>query len=93
MTQYWFKPKTYGYGATPANWQGWLATTVFVAVLLSASVVILASQQNPPSGPGAWQIEAWALAVSALTLGFVWLARAKTDGQWTWRWGKVGAIK
>jgi hypothetical protein len=26
MSDYWFKPKTRGYGATPANWKGWAAT-------------------------------------------------------------------
>jgi hypothetical protein len=88
MTQYWFKPKRYGYGAAPANWQGWVATAAFVAALLSASVVLLASQQNPPSGPTAWQILAWVLTIAALTAGFVWLAHAKTDGQWGWHWGK-----
>jgi hypothetical protein len=28
------------------------------------------------------------LTIAALTAGFVWLAHAKTDGQWGWRWGK-----
>ncbi|HEU4381635.1 MAG TPA: hypothetical protein VFR73_23945, partial [Hyphomicrobiaceae bacterium] len=26
MSDYWFKPKSHGYGATPANWKGWAAT-------------------------------------------------------------------
>jgi uncharacterized BrkB/YihY/UPF0761 family membrane protein len=88
MTQYWFRPKTHGYGASPANGQGWVATAAFVAILVCVSIVVLASQQNLPSGPFAWQISAWALLVVALTLGFVWLARAKSSGQWGWRWGK-----
>ena len=29
MTSYWFKPHSYGYGATPANWRGWAATGRF----------------------------------------------------------------
>jgi hypothetical protein len=85
---YWFKPKTYGYGATPVNWKGWAATAAFVAILLSASLILLASQQNPPSGPSGWQIGICGLLVAILTAGFVWLARAKTGGQWGWRWGK-----
>ena len=24
MTTYWFRPKRYGYGATPVTWQGWV---------------------------------------------------------------------
>jgi len=69
MTQYWSKPKLYGYGAAPANWRGWIATATFVAVLLSASVVLLASQQNSPSDAVAWQIGAWLLTVAVLGLG------------------------
>ena len=88
MTRYWFRPKTYGYGASPANWQGWVATAIFVAVLLCVSILLLASQQNTPSAPSHWQFSAGALLIAVLTLGFVGLARAKSSGQWGWRWGK-----
>ena len=84
MTQYWFKPKSHGYGATPANWKGWVASLAFLLV---------ASQQNPGSTFSGWAIGVWALMVAVLVVGFVRLARAKTDGEWKWRWGKVGAIK
>ncbi|MEP7166392.1 MAG: hypothetical protein ABI758_00255 [Candidatus Woesebacteria bacterium] len=30
MKKLWFKRKTYGYGWTPASWQGWLVVAVFV---------------------------------------------------------------
>jgi hypothetical protein len=88
MTQYWFKAKTHGYGATPSTWQGWAATAVFVALIVATSLLLLPLQPNWASGPPAWQILGWVLVVAALTIGFVWLARAKTDGQWGWRWGK-----
>jgi hypothetical protein len=88
MTGHWFTPKTYGYGATPANWKGWAATAAFVVAMAAASLVLLAWQSNAGSGPGALRIAVWALAFSMLTLGFIGLARAKTDGQWGWRWGK-----
>ena len=85
---YWFKPHTHGYGATPANWKGWAATLAFVAVLLAASLVLFAWQFGQPSGPAVWQIAVWALCVAVATWAFVRLCRAKTDGQWAWRWGK-----
>jgi hypothetical protein len=88
MTGPWFKPKTYGYGASPANWRGWVATAAFVAVVLAVSLVTFGWQPNPGTQPNFWQIAAWLLAVAILTGGFVWLARTKTDGQWGWRWGK-----
>jgi len=84
----WFKPKTYGHGATPANWQGWVATIAFIAVIAAVTPVMVTWQANPLTGPSAWQIAAWLLVTVVLTAIFIWLARAKTDGQWAWRWGK-----
>jgi hypothetical protein len=37
MAQYWFKPKKYGWGFQPINWQGWLATAGFVALVLASA--------------------------------------------------------
>jgi hypothetical protein len=88
MSEYWLKPKSYGYGATPSNWQGWVADGVFTVLVPSISLLIVGLQLNAGTGLGAWQIAAWALFAAAATLGFIWLARAKTDGQWGWRWGK-----
>jgi hypothetical protein len=85
MSRYWFKPKTYGYGATPASWKGWLASAAFaLAVGMLAAVLTLASGGD--ARPGV--ILTWVAAVSALSAGFALLAYAKTDGQWRWRWGK-----
>jgi small-conductance mechanosensitive channel len=88
MSETWFRPKTYGYGATPANWQGWVATFAFAGAIVAMTVLMLFWKANALTGPGAWQIAAWLLVVVVLTAVFIWLARAKTDGQWAWRWGK-----
>jgi hypothetical protein len=32
--KYWFRAKLYGWGWTPARWQGWLVTLVFVGLIL-----------------------------------------------------------
>lgn len=88
MSEYWFKPKTYGYGATPSNWKGWAATGAFTALVLGPWLVVVGLQLNAGTYLSAWQIAVWALLVTAMTLGFILLARAKTDGQWGWRWGK-----
>ena len=34
MPKGWFGPKTIGWGASPKRWQGWLATFLFVVVLI-----------------------------------------------------------
>jgi hypothetical protein len=88
MTAHWFKPKRYGYGATPANWKGWAATAAFILVVLATSLFSFAWQLNGATQPSTWRIALWLILVSVLVGGFVLLARAKTDGQWGWRWGK-----
>jgi hypothetical protein len=77
---YWFRPKYYGYGATPVNWKGWLATLVFVALAL-----VITSNWGPLGGAGLpLQFAALAAAIAL----FVWIAWKKTDGAWRWRWGR-----
>ena len=81
MTQYWFKPHVYGYGAIPANWKGWAAIAVYVAAMFALALPLLAWPADLPDGPRAWQVgTALGLGVLA-TLAFFHTARAKTDGQ------------
>jgi hypothetical protein len=40
MTPYWFKPKRYGYGATPVTWQGW-ALTLAATLVVAGSIVAM----------------------------------------------------
>lgn len=35
----WFRPKTFGYGMTPATWQGRLSLGLFVALLLATTLL------------------------------------------------------
>jgi hypothetical protein len=88
MTDPWFRPKSYGYGATPASWKGWVATAAFMIGLVVSSYLLLGWEPSPGTGAGALRITVWALAIAVLTAVFVGFARAKTDGQWGWRWGK-----
>ncbi|MGN6571749.1 MAG: hypothetical protein ACTHLO_10065 [Pseudolabrys sp.] len=83
MTTYWFRPKRYGYGATPVTWQGW-ALTLAVPAILVLSIVAMNRFVGRSDG-FAWFV--WACFVAALVSGFVWLSRARTDGEWGWRWG------
>jgi hypothetical protein len=77
---YWFRPKRYGYGATPANWKGWLAVFAFVAVIAA-----IASLNETLYGPG---VRSFVLAATVVaTLLFLWVTWKKTDGAWRWRWG------
>jgi hypothetical protein len=81
MTTYWFKPKRYGYGATPITWQGWAFTLGTVAAMVAVSLYLRLTEPH-----------SWALAlliafdVLALAMLFV-VSRHKTEGGVRWRWG------
>jgi hypothetical protein len=93
MTQYWFKPRTHGYGATPANWKGCATVAAYIAAVVGLSLPLAAWPADLPPGPAAWQVVTWFLLTALLTLAFIRLARAKTSGQWRWRWGKVASLR
>lgn len=38
--KYWFKRKLFGWGWTPATWQGWLIIFAFIALLIAFSLTI-----------------------------------------------------
>jgi hypothetical protein len=81
--RYWFRPKQYGYGATPVTWEGW-AFTLLVAVLIAATSGYVFGGGTVPS---AMAIVAWAVVVAAIIAGTVVVVRSKTEGSWRWRWG------
>jgi uncharacterized membrane protein HdeD (DUF308 family) len=81
MTTYWFKPKRYGYGATPTTWQGWVLTIGIVLTMVAVSLYLR------PTAQSLWAL-AFLLAFDALALAtLAVIAYRKTDGEWRWRWG------
>jgi hypothetical protein len=34
MARYWFRPRWYGYGATPVTWEGWVLTIGVTGVIV-----------------------------------------------------------
>ena len=83
--RHWFTPKTHGYGAYPRNWKGWAAILAYGAAMVGGSILVLSTGGGPPTGE---RIMLWIASMSALTIGFVWLSRAKTNGEWRWRWDR-----
>jgi hypothetical protein len=82
MARYWFRPRRYGYGATPTTWEGWTLTVV-VAAIVAISVVamnLLADRANF----AVWI--AWAAIIAAVVVSFVRISRQRTDGEWRWHW-------
>ncbi|TNC67566.1 hypothetical protein [Rubellimicrobium roseum] len=79
----WFRPKAYGYGATPSHWKGWVAVAAFLAVEAALAWALLGGSEDPVPG----RLLAF-LAVSAgLVAIFVRVSKVRTDGDWRWRWG------
>ena len=85
--------EAHGYGATPANWKGWVASIAFLGLVFLVPLFLWHRSKTREVPLAAGQFGVWALMVAVLVAGFVRLARTKTDGEWKWRWGKVGAIK
>ncbi len=83
MTRYWFRPKRYGYGATPVTWEGW-AVTMLAAIVVAGSIVGM-NLLVDRSDFVAWMI--WAALIAGMTFWFVQFSRRRTDGEWRWRWG------
>ena len=87
MADYWFKPKSHGYGAAPANWKGWAATAGFIVATWIILWPWILSPSLAGEQPSAAGIVTTFAALAVATLGFVWLSKIKTDGAWKWRWG------
>jgi hypothetical protein len=81
MAEYWFKPKRYGYGATPVTWQGWVVTLGTVLAMVAVSLYLRLMAKS------LWALVALlifdAVAVSILVI----ISHRKTQGEWCWRWG------
>ena len=76
MNAYWFKPKERGYGNVPNTWQGWVLTVGFGVFVVAMAIAV---ELGAPSA--FWCV----VTVLAVTVGFLALAKAKTDGEWRWR--------
>ncbi|MDH4744611.1 hypothetical protein OMP43_11340 [Sphingomonas sp. CBMAI 2297] len=72
---YWFRPKRFGFGATPVTWQGWAATLAFGAA--AGLIVNFAVHRE----------RLWLVLLVPLIAVFLWLVAVKTDGDWRFRWG------
>jgi len=84
MPKYWFRQKTYGYGATPNTWQGWVLTIVSCLALFGLVLFGPAIRDNTLRA--LWMILGAALIVAPSTL----IAYRKTEGGWRWRNGRDG---
>lgn len=82
---YWFKAKLYGWGWTPAKWQGWLVIGVYIVLVLLLVVTreddILG---NPDSGSNFLVL---GLPIILLTAILLYICYKKGEKP-RWQWGK-----
>ena len=76
--KYWFKPKSFGYGATPTTWEGWAVIFVFIVYLLSLSMML--TQEG--------NMGKYFLYLVVGVVALIMISKKKTDGEWKWSWGK-----
>ncbi|MSO92108.1 MAG: hypothetical protein EXQ86_01745 [Rhodospirillales bacterium] len=72
----WFKAKRYGWGWTPATWQGW-AVTIFFVVAFTAWLTWWVNGEHDPLGM---------LPLLALTAGLILVCWKKGERP-RWQWG------
>lgn len=77
MNKFWFKPKTFGYGATPSSWEGWAVTVIFVLLIFVIVEMFLLDKT----------VEFF-VALIVLTVLLIILTKKKTEGKWHWSWGR-----
>jgi hypothetical protein len=74
--EFWFAPKRFGYGSgMPVRWQGWALVAAHGLAVLAGTPLV---ERHPNWFAG------YAVFVSLI---FMPLYAAKTEGGWHWRWG------
>jgi hypothetical protein len=81
MPRYWFRQKSFGYGAMPNTWQGWVLTIVSCLALFGVVLAGPAIRDNTLRA--IWMIASAAVIV----VPFTFIAWKKTEGGWRWRNG------
>ena len=73
----WFRPKRYGYGATPINWQGWTFTGAMVALLIALRLILLPADAA-----------VFGLVVLVWLAALLIVVNVKSSSPLRWRWGQ-----
>ena len=80
MARYWFRQKTFGCGATPNTWQGWLFTLAGVALVIGMTIVVQKFVVDPQT-----RVIAEIAGIAIILIPFCWISYVKTEGGWRWR--------
>lgn len=78
---YWFKRKLYGWGWTPAKWQGWVVIAIYVIAIVA---FVLTIDENSPDREIAFT---FILPVVLLTMTLIRICYKKGEKP-RWQWGQ-----
>lgn len=78
---YWFKRKLYGWGWTPATWEGWTVTVVAIGAIL---FVVLRAERLETQEAVLFQV---ALPVIVIALALILISYLKGEKP-RWQWGE-----
>ena len=81
---YWFKAKLFGWGWTPAKWQGWVVIIIYILALL---LVVLSREEEIPGNPDSGSnFLVFALPIILLTAILLIICYKKGEKP-SWNWG------
>lgn len=80
----WFKNKIYGWWWTPATWQGWLVTLLYIVLVLSLAFMVEEPIPGNPDSGSNFLTFAWPIIVLTFLLIFI---AYKTGEKPRWQWG------
>lgn len=88
--KYWFVRKTYGWGWTPASWQGWAVLGIYTGALVS---LFMRLDENTSSGREMiFQFILPAIGIT-LVLGLVTWIKGEVPPSWQWGIKKIDERK
>lgn len=82
--RFWFKRKLFGFGWTPATWQGWLITLVYLVVVLALALILTLTVDENSSGREI--MFTFFLPLVFITTLFIRIAYKKGEKP-RWQWG------
>ncbi len=86
MRKVWFKRKLYGWGWTPATWQGWLVTAIF------AGIIFWLGRSFDSESSIRESFMTFFIPLIFLTILFIYIAY-RTGEKPFWQWGKRKEVK
>jgi hypothetical protein len=83
----WFRAKRYGWGWTPATWEGWAVMAVYVVIVIAWEIYLARDQQafvGQPISAIAWRAAVPPIVSTAILVPTCWIKGERPR----WRWGK-----